>query len=232
VAARSSIRVRGVTYSSPDEAYVAAAELEDNAETVATNLRRNGRDTEAEQVSDRARADAERLRTFARARESAEAGATPQPPDAPRPSPRSSSSPGRAGKGARGRSSTRRRGSSSRRTSSSRRVFTPRTRSIVVRTGIPRATSSATSLALQVVGLTLAVAFLTLLLTERGVSAFGELAGGAANGLRWLVDPVDPLAPRRATSSAASSSASGNAARPTATRTNAVRTVPLAVGVG
>jgi hypothetical protein len=232
MAARSSIRVRGVTYSNPDEAYVAAAELEDNAETIASNLRRDGHDAEAEQVGDRARADAERLRTFARARESAEAGATPQPPDAPRPSPRSSSSPGRSGKGARGRSSTRRRGSSSR-TSSSRRVFTPRTRSIAARTGIPRATSSATSLALQVAGLTLAVAFLTLLLTERGVSAFGELAGGAANGLRWLVDPVDPLAPRAA-SPAASSSASGNAPRTTtASRTtNAVRTVPLAVGVG
>jgi hypothetical protein len=234
VAARTSIRVRGVTYRSPDDAYVAAAELEDRAETIAGNLRRDGNDAEAEQVSDRARADAERLRAFAREREEHAAAATAQPPDAPPPT--SSSSSGSQGKGARGRSSTRGRSSSSsprrpaRRGSSSGRAFTPRTRSIVVGTGIPRATSSATSLALQVLGLTLGVAFLTLLLTDRGVSAFGDLAGGIGNGLRWLLDPVDPLAPRPKPTATASATATANARTVPAART--VTVAPLAVGVG
>lgn len=204
------MRVRGVTYTSPDEAYVAAAELEHHAETVASNLRRDGKDAEAEKVSDRANADAAKLREWARGREAAEASATPQPTDAPKPRRRSSAP--------KARGATRRRGSS-------RPRLTPSTRRYASQTGITGATSSATSLLLQVVGLTLGVAFLTLLLTPRGVGAFAGLTSGLSGGLRWIIDPVDPLAPRPKPAAASYTPASSSARR-------TLTVVPLAVGVG
>src|SRR4051794_28860482 len=79
----SNVRVRGVTYRSPDQARVAADELEHHGESVAENLRRSGKEGEADQVVDRAHADAARLRAWARESEAGEAAATEQPPDRP-----------------------------------------------------------------------------------------------------------------------------------------------------
>jgi hypothetical protein len=179
----ATIRVRGVTYRNPDEGYVAAEELEHHADTLAENLRRSGKEGEADTVQDRGRADAERLRTWARERETSEAEQT---------------DPARrraAGTAAGGRRRASRSSSSARRRSSSA-AFTPRTRRIIAQTGIPAATSSVTALALQVAGLSLGIAFLTLLLSRRGVQAFGDLAGGAGHALDRIILPVDPLAPR------------------------------------
>jgi hypothetical protein len=182
MAGQSTLRVRGVTYTNPDEAYIAAEELEHHADDVAAGLRASGKDGEADTVQDRGHADAEKLRAWARDRETTEAARTEQPADRPRAS-------GRA----------RRRRASGRRSSSRSRsgsTFTPRTRSIARGTGIPQAASSASSLVLQVAGLTLGIALLTLVLTRRGVQAFSDLAAAGANGISWIIEPVDPLAPR------------------------------------
>jgi hypothetical protein len=180
MAGQSTLRVRGVTYTNPDEAYIAAEELEHHADDVAAGLRASGKDGEADTVQDRGHADAEKLRAWARDRETTEAARTEQPADRPRAS-------GRA---------PRRRASGRTRPSRSGSTFTPRTRSIARETGIPQAASSASSLVLQVAGLTLAIALLTLVLTRRGVQAFSDLAAAGANGLSWIIEPVDPLAPR------------------------------------
>jgi hypothetical protein len=182
-----TIRVRGVTYSDPDEAYVAAEELEHHADTLAENLRRDGKEGEADTVQDRGHADADRLRAWAREREAGEAERTEQPADRPAASP-----PVRTRRGAGRRPASRRRSSSRGRGGG---YFTPRTRRIAAQTGIPQAASSATSLALQVAGLTLGIAFLTILLSRRGVQAFADLAGGAGHALDRIILPVDPLAP-------------------------------------
>jgi hypothetical protein len=184
----ATIRVRGVTYRNPDEGYVAAEELEHHADTLAENLRRSGKEGEADTVQDRGRADAERLRTWARERETSEAEQTDQPADRPSETPRSGNRGGGRRRASRSSSSARRRSSSA--------AFTPRTRRIIAQTGIPAATSSVTALALQVAGLSLGIAFLTLLLSRRGVQAFGDLAGGAGHALDRIILPVDPLAPR------------------------------------
>jgi hypothetical protein len=180
MAGQSTLRVRGVTYTNPDEAYIAAEELEHHADDVAAGLRASGKDGEADTVQDRGHADAEKLRAWARDRETTEAARTEQPADRPRAS-------GRA---------PRRRASGRTRPSHSGSTFTPRTRSIARETGIPQAASSASSLVLQVAGLTLAIALLTLVLTRRGVQTFSDLAAAGANGLSWIIEPVDPLAPR------------------------------------
>lgn len=201
----SSVRVRGVTYRNPDEALVAADELEHRADELAGELRARGKDGEADTLQDRGHADAERLRAFARDREAAEAAATDQPAD--RPTSSSSSTTGR-------RKSSRRRRRPSVRAGGS--ALTPATRELVAATGIPAASSSATSLLIRAAGLTIAIAFLTLALTRRGSSAFADLAGAGANGLSWLLSPTDPLAPhphQGASSSAASYARSGAGTR-------------------
>jgi hypothetical protein len=218
---REQIRVRGVTYRNPDEAYVAAEELEHHADTLAENLRRSGKEGDADTVQDRGHADAERLRTWARERQGVEADRTEQPADRPN-EPARGEVPVRAhtrgGGRRRARSQPR-----ARPRGRSRGGFTPRTRSVIAQTGIPSAASSATTLLLQVLGLTLGIAFLTLLLSRRGVQAFAELAGGAGHALDRIIEPVDPLAPRPkppppavrgASRSAASFARSGAATRP------------------
>lgn len=206
--AAATVRVRGVTYRNPDEAYVAAEELEHHADELAAQLRERGKDGEADQVQDRGHADADKLRAWARDRETVEAEATEQPQDRPtrRKAPRR-----RAG---------RRRGS----TSSSRPRFTPRTRSLARETGIPQATSSATSFLLQLAGLTIGIAFLTLLLTRRGVQSFSDLANSAANGLAWIIEPTDPLAPRPKASPASLGASAAAAAHARAQTTTLRRT--------
>jgi hypothetical protein len=234
--AAKSIRVRGVTYTNPDEARVAAEEIRHRADELAEQLRFDGKDGEADQLQDRGRADAARLLEWARDFEAAEAGRTEQPPDTPRPRKPSRRSASHASRGDRRRRVARPR-TGTRRASTPK--LTPQTRTLIRGTGIPAATSSATSLALQVAGLTIGVAFLTLLLTDRGVSAFSGLAGGLAGGIAWIIDPVDPLAPRNDFTTPRSSAPNGGDF-PTARTTAAVRssqprqltTMPLAVGVG
>ena len=220
MAKTQTVRVRGVTYRNPDEAYVAAEELEHHADQLAEQLRRSGKEGEADTVQDRGHADAERLRTWARDREAAEADATEQPADRPRETRRSHG-------GGRRRASRPRAGPRSR----SRRggVFTPRTQRIVEQTRIPAAASSATTLLLQALGMSLGVAFLVLLLSRRGVQAFADLAGGTGRGLSWLIEPVDPLAPRPKPAAAGVQGASLQAA--TYARSGAATRRPVATGV-
>jgi hypothetical protein len=63
----ASIRVRGETFSNPDEALVRADELEHHAEELAVELRERGKHADAEAVADRAYRDAEKLREWAHA---------------------------------------------------------------------------------------------------------------------------------------------------------------------
>jgi hypothetical protein len=187
-AVRPSVRVRGVTYRNPTEAFVAADELEHDAEERAGQARRNGDEAFADSIVDRGRADAEKLRTWARQREEFEAAETSQPANVPRsPAPRRSApspkGPGRAPRPSRSRS----------------RAFGGRSGSLArrgyLRSGAQAQARSAGLLGWQIAGATIGVALLTLFLTRRGTQAFAELTSAAATALRVIVDPVDPLRP-------------------------------------
>ncbi len=189
----ATVRVQGVTYTSPDEARVAADEIEYKADELAGDLRDRGRDAEADQVQDRGHANAEKLRAWAREHDERQAAATAQPEDTPKEPPaaprKKPSSAKGSGSGGRRRSG----GSSSRRSG----FFTgrQRTRTVYQRSGLQAQATSAGSLLWQLLGLTISAALLTLFLTDKGASAFGGLATGLAGALKLIVDPVDPLAP-------------------------------------
>jgi hypothetical protein len=104
-----------------------------------------------------------------------------------------SQSPGGAG---RSRASSRPRATRSRGRGGSR------ARAAWRQTGVPGAASSATSLALQAIGLTIGLSLLYLFLTNtqrapRGRSAVELLSAGVSEGVRRVIAPVDPLAPGR-----------------------------------
>jgi hypothetical protein len=163
------IRVAGERYDTPEAAFAAADELERQAEAETGESTPARRSIEGHVAA---------IRAAARKAQEREAARTSQPPDAP------------GGRGGRRRS---RGASGSRR----RPAFTPPLAGAYRRTGIPGALTSTTTLALQAAGMTIAIAALVLLLANRrGPQAFAELANALAGAVGWIVDPVDPLAPR------------------------------------
>jgi hypothetical protein len=192
-AVRPSVRVRGVTYRSPTEAYVAADELEHDAERRAAAARANGDEAFAEKIVDNARRDGEQLRTWGRQREEFEARSTAQPPGVPNEPPQAPRAP--AGR-RRSPPPRRRSAPSSRRRSG---LFGGRSGSLArrgyARSGAQAQVRSAGTLGYKIAGATIGIALLTLFLTDRGSGAFADLTGFAAASLKLVVDPVDPLHP-------------------------------------
>jgi hypothetical protein len=191
--ASATIRLDGVTYSSPDEAYVGADTLEHAAQERADVYRENGDEGMADTTIDRGRAKAERLRAWARQREADEAAATAQP--AGRPTPRASSKRSTGGSAPAkpppaGRTSKRPAGGAF--GGSGGKLA----RTGYRRSGAQAAVGSATGFGWQLAGLTVGMALLVLFLRPRGVTAFSELANIAAGALSIVVDPVDPLEPK------------------------------------
>lgn len=192
-----SIRVRGVTYRSPDEARVAADELEHRAEELAGELRRSGKEAEADTLRDRGGADAERLRSWARDLEADDAAATAQPDDRPAGSPprrrrgsagggRTRSSSGRGGGGVGERHVAR--GAASALADVGRQA-----QSVPV---AGAAVGGFADLLWTVGGGVIAIALVYALTNERGrgPAAFSQLVGGGGHLLARFISPTDPLA--------------------------------------
>jgi|GEM_PF-6199770 len=193
--ARTSVRVRGVTYRDPDEARVAADELEFRAEQIAREAREGGNEALADTVQDRALADARRLRDFARELEEHEAGSTEQPDDVPAPSP----SPAPARRRPRRTSSTRPTSGARRprRRSSGGGLLRPARRDVErfgSATGLDEPIGGAADLFMVAIGATLTLVILRFLIaTPRGQHSVAGLSSGAARFTRRLLDPADPL---------------------------------------
>ncbi len=177
---RKGFSVRGVHFDSPDAADRAADRLEleaDEGDSI-RDLRRQGRDAEADKRADQLRSTAAAYRTAA-----SEHRTTPSP------KPRRSSS-----------TTTRRKSSSSQqpepgqrsgeRAGAQARVAAGQTTRLVSAAAGP--VGGAVS---EFVLATIAVAFLTVFLSSsRGPSGFAWLANGVAKLVHLIVAPVDPLA--------------------------------------
>jgi murein DD-endopeptidase MepM/ murein hydrolase activator NlpD len=185
----ASLRLGGVTYRTPDQARVGAETIEHDAEERADAYRANGDEALAERVMDRASEQADRLRTWAREREEADAAGTVQPSNRPR-SPRSSGSRTTTNRRRSPSPGSRRRGGSA---SSAARAARRDVGRGLERTGLEPYTSGAADLGWTFVGMALGLSVLFLLLRGRGPAAVEGIIGGATAGFARFLDPGDPF---------------------------------------